>query len=111
MNDEQDATALVLFSGGQDSTTCLAWALQRFARVETIGFAYGQRHAIELDCRARLLEGLARMRPDWTDKLGDSHTLEIPTLATISETALTSDHAIEIGRARLPKTLQPSRDI
>src|SRR5689334_15988539 len=78
MNDDQNMTALVLFSGGQDSTTCLAWALDRFARVETIGFAYGQRHAIELDCRERLLDGLTRVRPDWAARLGDSHTLDIP---------------------------------
>src|SRR5581483_8202720 len=76
-------TALVLFSGGQDSTTCLAWALSRFARVETLGFAYGQRHLIELDCRNQLLDGIRTMRPDWTGKLGESHTLDIPTLSAI----------------------------
>ncbi|CCD88572.1 7-cyano-7-deazaguanine synthase [Bradyrhizobium sp. ORS 285] len=108
---EQDATALVLFSGGQDSTTCLAWALDRFARVETIGFAYGQRHAIELDCRARLVEGLAQLRPEWADKLGDHHTLDIPTLASISETALTRDVAIEMGADGLPNTFVPGRNL
>src|SRR6266436_2599429 len=81
-------TALVLFSGGQDSATCLAWALQRFARVEMLGFNYGQRHAIELECRGRLLDGMKLLRADWAAKLGESHTLEIPTLATISDTAL-----------------------
>ena len=81
-------TALVLFSGGQDSTTCLAWALDRFARVEMLGFAYGQRHAIELECRERLLSGITNVRPDWKAKLGESHTLAIPTLAEISDTAL-----------------------
>ena len=65
-------TALVLFSGGQDSTTCLAWALDRFARVETLGFDYGQRHAIELDCRDRLLAGMKALRPDWATKLGET---------------------------------------
>ena len=108
---EPDATALVLFSGGQDSTTCLAWALARFARVETIGFAYGQRHAIELDCRARLLDGIKALRPDSADKLGDSHTLEIPTLAAISETALTRDVAIEMGADGLPNTFVPGRNL
>ncbi|MGJ5181033.1 7-cyano-7-deazaguanine synthase QueC [Bradyrhizobium oligotrophicum] len=108
---EQDATALVLFSGGQDSTTCLAWALDRFTRVETIGFAYGQRHAIELDCRARLFEGLAQLRPEWAGRLGDNHTLDIPTLASISETALTRDVAIEMGADGLPNTFVPGRNL
>ncbi|UFZ05757.1 7-cyano-7-deazaguanine synthase QueC [Bradyrhizobium ontarionense] len=108
---EQDMTALVLFSGGQDSTTCLAWALDRFTRVETIGFAYGQRHAIELDCRDRLVEGLVHVRPDWAGKLGDSHTLDIPTLAAISETALTRDVAIEMGADGLPNTFVPGRNL
>src|SRR5215472_7598271 len=96
-NPSQSKTALVLFSGGQDSATCLAWALQRFARVETLGFDYGQRHAIELDCRDKLLAGLKSLRPDWADKLGESHTLAIPTLAEISDTALTRNAAIEMG--------------
>src|ERR1700722_6950962 len=87
-------TALVLFSGGQDSTTCLAWALERFARVEMLGFNYGQRHAIELACREGLLAGLKSLRADWAATLGDSPTLDIPTLATISDTALTRDIAI-----------------
>ena len=108
---ERDATALVLFSGGQDSTTCLAWALSRFARVETIGFDYGQRHAIELDCRDRLLDGLTALHPDWADKLGDNHTLAIPTLAAISETALTRDVAIEMGADGLPNTFVPGRNL
>src|SRR5476649_404279 len=93
----QTETALVLFSGGQDSATCLAWALQRFARVEMLGFDYGQRHAIELECRGRLLEGIRLLRPAWATKLGDSHTLAIPTLAEISDTALTRDVAIAMG--------------
>ncbi|CCD95450.1 conserved hypothetical protein [Bradyrhizobium sp. ORS 375] len=108
---ERDATALVLFSGGQDSTTCLAWALDRFARVETIGFSYGQRHAIELDCRARLREGIVKVRADWADKLGDEHTLDIPTLAAISETALTRDVAIAMGDDGLPNTFVPGRNL
>lgn len=108
---EPNATALVLFSGGQDSTTCLAWALDRFARVETVGFAYGQRHAIELDGRARLLDGLKQLRPDWADRIGESHTIEIPTLAAISETALTRDVAIEMGSDGLPNTFVPGRNL
>src|SRR5258708_28381987 len=88
MQDEARETALVLFSGGQDSATCLAWALDRFARVETLGFDYGQRHAIELDCRERLPAGIKSLRPDWSAKIRDSHTLEIPTLAQISDPPL-----------------------
>ena len=112
MSDQfQSETALVLFSGGQDSTTCLAWALQRFARVEMLGFAYGQRHAIELECRDRLLGGIKSLRADWVRKLGESHTLEIPTLAKISDTALTRDVAIAIGADGLPNTFVPGRNL
>jgi len=110
MNDRfRGETALVLFSGGQDSATCLAWALERFARVETLGFHYGQRHAIELECRADLLAGMKTLRPGWAAKLGESHTLEIPTLATISDTALTRDVAIAMSADGLPNTFVPIR--
>src|SRR5450759_1882767 len=103
MSDQaKSATALVLFSGGQDSATCLAWALARFARVEMLGFDYGQRHAIELACRDRLLGGMKSLRADWAARLGESHTLQIPTLAEISDTALTRDVAIAIGADDLP---------
>ena len=112
MNDEMRAgSALVLFSGGQDSTTCLAWALERFERVETIGFDYGQRHAIELACRDRLLAGLEGLRSDWAAKLGEQHTLQIPTLAAISNTALTRDMAIAMGEDGLPNTFVPGRNL
>src|ERR1700739_2307586 len=104
-------TALVLFSGGQDSATCLAWALARFARVEMLGFDYGQRHVIELNCRQNLLDGIGTLRPDWTTKLGDSHTLTIPTLAEISDTALTRDVAITMGADGLPNTFVPGRNL
>jgi 7-cyano-7-deazaguanine synthase len=107
----QSETALVLFSGGQDSATCVAWALQRFARVETLGFDYRQRHAIELTCRDRLAEGLKSLRPGWAKRLGASHTLEIPTLAAISDTALTRDVAIAIGADGLPNTFVPGRNL
>jgi 7-cyano-7-deazaguanine synthase len=103
--------ALVLFSGGQDSTTCLAWALSRFRRVETLGFAYGQRHAIELTCRDTLLEGLAALRPEWGEKLDEHHTLDVPTLGDLSETALTRDVAIAIGADGLPNTFVPGRNL
>src|SRR5438477_13136619 len=108
---KNDETALVLFSGGQDSTTCLAWALDRFERVEMLGFAYGQRHAIELDCRDRLLSRIRAAYPDWAAKLGESHTLEIPTLAEISDTALTRDVEIRMGEDGLPNTFVPGRNL
>jgi 7-cyano-7-deazaguanine synthase len=112
MNDRfQDRTALVLFSGGQDSSTCLAWALRRFARVEMLGFDYGQRHAIELRCREALLEGIKSLRVDWAARLGESHTLKIPTLADISDTALTRDVAIAFGADGLPNTFVPGRNL
>ena len=109
MNEEQGA--LVLFSGGQDSATCLAWALSRFARVEMLGFDYGQRHAIELACRERLLDGMRAINAEWAAKLGESHTLKIPTLAEISDTALTRDVAIEMGADGLPNTFVPGRNL
>jgi 7-cyano-7-deazaguanine synthase len=110
-NQLQTDTALVLFSGGQDSATCLAWALERFARVEMLGFAYGQRHAVELDCRDALLAGIKSLRTDWATRLGESHTLNIPTLAEISDTALTRDVAIAIGADGLPNTFVPGRNL
>ena len=110
-NQQNETAALVLFSGGQDSATCLAWALSRFRRVETVGFSYGQRHIVELSCRDALLEGLASMRQDWAAKLGDHHTLDIPTLGHLSETALTRDVAIAIGADGLPNTFVPGRNL
>jgi 7-cyano-7-deazaguanine synthase len=111
MTEFHNTTALVLFSGGQDSATCLAWALSRYARVETVGFDYGQRHAIELACRDRLVEGLRAINPDWAARLGDSHTVDIPTLGIISETALTRDVAIEMDDSGLPNTFVPGRNL
>jgi 7-cyano-7-deazaguanine synthase len=104
-------TALVLFSGGQDSTVCLAWALERFARVETIGFDYGQRHVVELTMRPAIRERLARLRPGWAERLGDDHVIRLDALAAISETALTRDMAIELGGNGLPTTFVPGRNL
>ena len=104
-------TALVLFSGGQDSTICLAWALERFSRVETVGFAYGQRHAVELDMRPRLREKIAALRGDWASRLGDDHVVTLDSLGAISETALTRDTAIEIAESGLPTTFVPGRNL
>jgi 7-cyano-7-deazaguanine synthase len=103
-------TALVLFSGGQDSTTCLAWALDRFEAVETVGFAYAQRHAAELDARPNILEklrGFAR----WTERLGTDHVLSLDVLKQIGGTALTEDIRIEMGKNGLPTTFVPGRNI
>jgi len=104
-------TALVLFSGGQDSTVCLAWALTRFARVETVGFDYGQRHAVELAVRPRIRERLAALRPEWASRLGDDHVVKLDALAAISETALTRDMQIEIAENGLPTTFVPGRNL
>jgi 7-cyano-7-deazaguanine synthase len=103
--------ALTLFSGGQDSTVCLALALSRFERVETIGFDYGQRHAVELAQRSRLRAGLAALSPLWRERLGPDHTLAIPTLGEISETALTREAEIAFSADGLPNTFVPGRNI
>ena len=104
-----DDGALVLFSGGQDSTACLAWALERFARIETVGFAYGQRHAIELKCRGPVREGLAE---HWGARLGPDHLIDLtPSLTALGQTALTSDAAIVMGEDGLPSTFVPGRNI
>lgn len=104
-------SALVLFSGGQDSTTCLAWALNRYDHVETLGFDYGQRHAIELTMRPQLLDSLRTMRSDWKCKLGKDHVLDLSLLAAISDTALTSDVAITMQENGLPNTFVPGRNL
>jgi 7-cyano-7-deazaguanine synthase len=104
-------TALVLFSGGQDSTVCLAWALERFARVETIGFDYRQRHAVELRVRPAIRAKLAALRRDWAARLGEDHVVRLDALADISETALTRDMQIEIAANGLPTTFVPGRNL
>jgi 7-cyano-7-deazaguanine synthase len=104
-------TALVLFSGGQDSTTCLAWALDRFERVETLGFVYGQRHAVELDARLRIIARLAKEFPAWMAKLGPDHVLSLDLLAQIGGSALTGDAAIAMGEKGLPTTFVPGRNL
>ena len=103
--------ALVLFSGGQDSTVCLAWALARFARVETLGFGYGQRHAVELAVRPQIRARIATLDPAWAGRLGEDHVLQLDALATISDTALTRDIAIEIAETGLPTTFVPGRNL
>ncbi|MEN9628006.1 MAG: hypothetical protein RJA10_1233, partial [Pseudomonadota bacterium] len=103
--------ALVLFSGGQDSATCLAWALERYTHVETLGFDYGQRHAVELSCRQALLAELRSAFPAWAAKLGDDHLLDLKLLAQIGDTAMTADRAIETQANGLPNTFVPGRNL
>ncbi len=103
--------ALVLFSGGQDSTACLAWALSRYDRVETIGFDYGQRHRVELDQRLVILETIRASMPGWASKLGDDHLLDLGLLGQISDTSLTRDTAIAMAESGLPTTFVPGRNL
>jgi 7-cyano-7-deazaguanine synthase len=101
----------VLFSGGQDSTVCLAWALERFEQVETVGFAYGQRHEIELVHRPIIRARLVDQFKQWATRLGEDHVLELVTLGAISETALTRDAEFAITAAGLPNTFVPGRNL
>jgi 7-cyano-7-deazaguanine synthase len=103
--------ALVLFSGGQDSTVCLAWALDRYARVETVGFDYGQRHGVELHCRRRVREQLTRRFPEWASRLGPDHMIDISSFGAIGDTALTSGAEIEMLASGLPSTFVPGRNL
>jgi 7-cyano-7-deazaguanine synthase len=103
--------ALVLFSGGQDSTTCLAWTLERFAAIETIGFDYGQRHQIELECRRAVLDRLRHEFPRWDRKLADDHLVDLGVLGQLSDTALTGETAIAFTRSGLPNTFVPGRNL
>ena len=109
--EQGDEAALGLLSGGQDSATCLAWALARFGRVETLGFDYGQRHAVELDCRAALRSGLAAQNTLWASRLGPDHTLPLQALHAISDTALTRDAEIMMNENGLPNTFVPGRNL
>ena len=104
-------SALVLFSGGQDSSACLAWALARYAHVETVGFDYGQRHRIELACRPRVIAALRREFSQWSGRLGDDHLLDLGLLGQISDSALTSQRAIELAANGLPNTFVPGRNL
>ena len=104
-------TALVLFSGGQDSTVCLAWALNRYRRVETIGFDYGQRHRVELDCRRVVRQALTEAFPDWAERLGEDHLLDLSLIGRLGETALTSEREIEMQANGLPNTFVPARNL
>jgi len=108
--------ALVLFSGGQDSTTCLAWALERYEHVETVAFDYGQRHKIELQARLNVLDALrspemARLRPHWAKRLGEDHLLELGVIGQVGATAMTEDIEIAMQANGLPNTFVPGRNL
>jgi len=102
---------LVLFSGGQDSATCLAWALENFGHVETVGFDYGQRHRIELECRPKFREAVVGLKPDWAGRLGPDHMLDLSVLGQVSETSLTRDAEIALRDDGLPNTFVPGRNL
>ena len=106
-----DGRAIVLFSGGQDSTTCLAWALNRFAQVQTLAFDYRQRHGVELKCRERLLAQFQSLFPAWGDKLLGDHLIDLGVLADLGDTALTRDQEIRLDEKGLPTTFVPGRNI
>ncbi|MBP9059661.1 MAG: 7-cyano-7-deazaguanine synthase QueC [Rhodoferax sp.] len=105
------STALVLFSGGQDSTTCLAQALSKYQRVETIAFDYGQRHRVELGARLQVLSEIKRQFPQWASKLGDDHLLDLAVLGSVSDTSLTRDTAFKMEASGLPNTFVPGRNL
>lgn len=104
-------TALVLFSGGQDSATCLAWALDRFTKVETVGFEYGQNHSVELEVRQVFLSEVRKKFPKWNKRLGADHVIDLGLLGELSDTALTQDRAIEMDVGGLPNTFVPGRNL
>lgn len=106
-----EKSALVLFSGGQDSATCLAWALERYARVETVGFDYGQRHVVEMEARLAVRAGMAAVLPQWADRLGPDHVVDLTGYGRIAESALTADRAIEMDARGLPTTFVPGRNL
>ena len=106
-----DTGALVLFSGGQDSATCLAWALDCFETVETVGFDYGQRHRVELECRDAFRANVVELHPAWAGRLGPDHVLDLSVLGQVRETALTRDAEIALRADGLPNTFVPGRNL
>lgn len=106
-----DQAALVLFSGGQDSSVCLAWALERYGRVETVGFDYGQRHVVEMEARQAVRREIVARFPQWADRLGEDHVLDIKSFGAVAQSALTADRAIEMTERGLPSTFVPGRNL
>lgn len=111
ISEKPISAALVLFSGGQDSTVCLAWALSRYERVETVGFDYGQRHRVELDCRQLVLARMRQQFPAWAARLGDDHVVDLTWMRQLSDSALTQSRAIEMQANGLPNTFVPGRNL
>jgi 7-cyano-7-deazaguanine synthase len=111
LTSDKDAGALVLLSGGQDSTVCLGWALDRYAHVETVGFDYGQRHGVELACRQTVRSEMARAFPHWGARLGLDHVLDVESFGAIGDTALTSEAEITMLASGLPSTFVPGRNL
>lgn len=111
LSQNAETSALVLFSGGQDSATCLAWALQRFDRVETVGFDYGQRHVVEMQARLNVRDGMAKVLPQWAGRLGPDHVVDLTGYGKIAESALTAERAIEMDARGLPTTFVPGRNL
>jgi 7-cyano-7-deazaguanine synthase len=111
MGPMNETSALVLFSGGQDSAVCLAWALARYGRVETVGFDYGQRHSVELQARQTVRQAIVGQFPHWAARLGDDHVLEMRGFGAVAESALTADRAIELTEKGLPSTFVPGRNL
>lgn len=103
--------ALVLFSGGQDSSVCLAWALARHGHVETVGFDYGQRHAVEMEQRSVVREAVRRQFPQWADRLGEDHVLDLTGFGAVGDTAMTQERAFEVTDKGLPNTFVPGRNL
>ncbi len=103
--------ALIMFSGGQDSATCLAWALSRYDYVETVGFNYEQRHVVEMECRKVVLDNVVKTFPEWGVKLGEDHIVDLSALGAISETSLTRDVEITLSDEGLPNTFVPGRNL
>ncbi|WP_300554585.1 7-cyano-7-deazaguanine synthase QueC [Maricaulis sp.] len=110
-NTSNPDTALVLFSGGQDSATCLAWALERYPRVETVGFEYGQRHGVEMQARLDVRRSMVERFDQWADRLGEDFVIDLSGYGAIAESALTADRAIEIQENGLPSTFVPGRNL
>lgn len=108
---DRTTSALVLYSGGQDSGTCLAWALKHCGHVETIGFDYGQRHDVEMECRLAMREKMAALNPAWEERLGPDHIVSLQALNEVSETSLTRDSEITMLESGLPSTFVPGRNL